>query len=374
DHGESSNVLRTCHSGRAPAPGLVPLAAHEATRARRRRRTDPRGRVLCRHRRPGDVQPRGRHQLPDPRRAARHPGARGVAPDDRWGVRPVPGLHGGLRGPDLRSRGHGDRLAADPRDPRHAPRGRSPRGRERADRAADRPAELHRDPRRPVHPAWPQLSGPKMGHGRLHAAARRLGRGRGRLASAVLLGRRVRRPLRLARCTGLDRDLRERLGQGARRSRGDRLVPAAHGGRDLGAPAHAGRQLDLRLGGRQDRRHQLRRPRAQGQGLALRAHGLLRGACGDHHRARRGQHRRAPGLPEGIRGHHRGGHRRRPSDRRLRLGRRRVLRLHHLRGRDDRPQLHRHRPGLVSGLPGLDAPRGRGLQQRHPQARDRGAL
>ena len=155
--------------------------------------------LLSLHRRFVDVHPRGHHEHPLARVAARHPRHRGGAPDDRRRVRSLHRLDGGLHRPRLRRLHHAERLAPARRHRSDLRRGGRARRPERADRHPHAAALLHRHARLPVHPARPLARRAEMGDRRLDADARhRRSGGRGPHPRAVLR-RRLRGRLLLAR-------------------------------------------------------------------------------------------------------------------------------------------------------------------------------
>ena len=288
-------------------------AADGATGARRRRR-DHSGVPLLRggRRQQRPVLGAGHHQLPRGLGAARHHRGRRLDADDRRRVRPVDRLDDRRRRGDHRdSRGAMGlaALAVRPARVRHRLPGRL---HQRLDRGQDRPAVVHRDAGRPVHPA-------RRDH-RLHPLAHRAHPGVGPQGDrgAGLAGAAVRRRGRqhadgLAGERRADRDPRRRRSGDLRHLDVDRLVARADRRRDLHPAAHPRRQLDLRRGRRPERRAQRRRAGRGGQDRPVHVHRLrrdpVRGGAGA--RRRLGRHHARPA--QGVRGDHRRGDRRLPA-------------------------------------------------------------
>ena len=303
--------------------------------------------------------------------AARHPRHRRRAPDDRRRVRSFHRLHGGFAGlifGGLRRR-WGCRcwlaiLAT------FAVRGRARRA-QRPDRHPHRPAVLHRHAGLPVHPARPVAGRAEMGHRRLDADARH----------RRAVGRRIRcaRSSPATRLEGLFAwlaahdliaQIPERHADRHGRPGLDRLVHPRSRCSPPGSCCARAPATGSSPPAAMPMRRAIPACRCDRVKIGLFMLTAVRAALVAVLTVLdRRLDRRAARLPEGVRGHHRGGDRRLPAHRRLRLGHRRRSSAPSSSAwcRIGSPTPVRHR--LVPGLPRRHAAARRAVQQLHPPAR-----
>ncbi len=191
--------------GRAHAQRLARLAPALPPRARRHGRHRAGLRLLRHHRRRLRHVQRRRHlQLAGGVGPARHPGGRRQPADGRRRVRPVDRLDDRLRRHDDRDPDRVLRLAGLAVAGLRLRRRPGDRRAERLAGGAHRPAQLHRQPGLPVHPARHDHRAVDPVH-QPHHRRRRQGPGGGRLAGDPVQRHGARRPLPLGRQRRADR-------------------------------------------------------------------------------------------------------------------------------------------------------------------------